>query len=368
MATPNDEYFDVLLVGRSGLGKSSTGNKLIKGHCEKEHYNIIQYVGQLGGLLKLCKGETHTFPERKPGSYVSCTKQCEILLNKREKVRVLDTMGFGDSDDSKDVDVYTANLRLFRSVVRVQMLMNIQFQRVLYFLPVRGTLVTADRHVQDEIKVMHHFLGNDIFESMILVVTAEVGYQLFGYPDSMKLQTEQAFTEAMKLALPNGPTPKCPPLLYIPIEDDGHLLETIKSISMVKPLEFDEFSKDACKKCAAKLLYIPESEKKKQPDPRDELDGVEINGKRIQLSKSTCHPAFIPKYTTWEKVRGVIVCTFTIGLAIPFGVGKAVFNTDEICIKCNKMPGESKGCLTVGEDYQGVITHHSYTVDKFETK
>ena len=110
MATPKDEYFNVLLVGRSGLGKSSTGNKLIKGHCEKEHYNIIQYVGQLGGLLKLCKGETHTFPERKPGSYVSCTKQCEILLNKREKVRVLDTMGFGDSDDSKDLDVIQQTL------------------------------------------------------------------------------------------------------------------------------------------------------------------------------------------------------------------------------------------------------------------
>ena len=110
MATPKDEYFNVLLVGRSGLGKSSTGNKLIKGHCESEHNNIIQYVGQLGGLLKLCKAETHTFLERKPASYVSCIKQCEILLNKKEKVRVLDTMGFGDSNDSKDLDVIQQTL------------------------------------------------------------------------------------------------------------------------------------------------------------------------------------------------------------------------------------------------------------------
>ena len=258
---------------------------------------------------------------------------------------------------------------MFVSVIRIQMLMIIQFERFLYFLPVRGTLVTADRHVQDEIKVMHHFFGNDIFESMILVVTAQKLYQAIGYLDEMKLETEQAFTEAMKLALPkNGPIPKCPPLLYIPIEDNGGLLETIKSISMVKPLEFGEFNKDTCKKCAAKLLYIPESEKKTQPDPCDELDAVEINGKRIPLDKSTCHPAFIPKYSTWEKIGGVIFCTITLGLSIPFGGGRAVFSTVEICIKCNKMPGESQGCLTVGQDYKEVKTHHSYRVDKFETK
>ena len=117
MTTSDDEYFNILFVGRSGLGKSTTGNKLIKGHSENEHSNIGEYVGQLGIHLKQSKGETCAFSERKPGSYVSCTKQCRVLLNEKEGVCVIDTVGFADSGvaEQKKIGVREANLKLVYS-------------------------------------------------------------------------------------------------------------------------------------------------------------------------------------------------------------------------------------------------------------
>ena len=80
--------------------------------------------------------------------FESVTKECQLCTN-LGSVRILDTSGFADSEDTKEHGAFGSNLHIFRQVIREQTQHNLNFSCILYFLPTRGRLVRADGVLQD---------------------------------------------------------------------------------------------------------------------------------------------------------------------------------------------------------------------------
>ena len=74
----------------------------------------------------------------------------------------------------------------------------------------------------------------------------------------------------------------------------------------------------------------------------------------IEVEKSKCHPCFVPKYTTLQKVGSGLIYIATLGIAKAvaktFGHIQSLpgfFNQQEVCIKCNQPPGH-EACAQYG--------------------
>ena len=104
--------------------------------------------------------------------------------------------------------------------MRVQDDLGLSIYRVLYFMPQRGPLRKIDQHLKDELEVFYSYFGNQIFESMIIVLTKDVSDQDKGFNDADLETTKKAVTAALEMvwkkkkAFPKPPV--CPPLMYLP--------------------------------------------------------------------------------------------------------------------------------------------------------
>ena len=128
-----ENYYNLLLTGRSGLGKSKTGYKLV-GQTEKRKLSDVEEQPQL-----------------------SFSISGKVLQGEERPVRVLMTAGFFSSDTpmkASGVCASQCNLEIFCWVILVQATLRITVDCVVYFLPTRGVLEKVDRHLQDELKVM----------------------------------------------------------------------------------------------------------------------------------------------------------------------------------------------------------------------
>ena len=105
--------------------------------------------------------------------YESVTLAPELVVNEETAVRVLDTPGFADTRRTAEVGLHKANLQCFRNIAQEQVDKNLQVRRVLYFYPNRGTPEKADGVLQEELDVMHHYFGEEIFKCMVIVATLD---------------------------------------------------------------------------------------------------------------------------------------------------------------------------------------------------
>ena len=343
---PNEIYYDILLLGRTGRGKSTTGNFLLedgKGRLVEQDHDTV-FEGEKESTSSKLAFAVGTGVE-------SVTAACRLYSNEFTKVRVLDTPGFADSKQTKNVGVLKANLQVVRSILRCTGDNGLAFRRVLYFLPQRGPQERADGTLQEELKLIHGFLGNGIFKIMVIVVTF---YKKSQVPhldaDEIKM-TEQAFMlslEAITDAEGEGVIDRCPPIVYLPF-NDRNIVDKIKTAPVLcdRPLRI-EIEQNRCIKCSAKLIYATTT--RGELVVRVVINEGGSNKNVLSNRDSKCHPYFVHRFSTTTKAIGGVAHIATAGVFVAVGKfrGRKCWpgftNDEEICVNCDQPPSSEACC------------------------
>lgn len=360
-------YYDIVLVGKTGQGKSSLGNKLVD--LENTHESKIQLFPSFQSSNDKKKRFTQADdPEVTPsGKMLSVTGRCKIMSNENTKIRVLDVPGFSDSGALQrgtglNVSVFDGNLQVIRWMVREQIQSQLKVRCIVYFLPVRGSPEKADGTMQEELKVLNHYFGKEVFKYMVVVAThsPKEKYQAISFDNDDYKQSKEAFDCALKMAIHDKDI-ACPPIIYIGLHDSSDIaLRKIQSAIVLRESFLDlKITKEVCARCSFKILTTKEN--------HERVCVVDTDGKTIPYAMSKCHPSFKPKYSTFEKVAGgaVHMATLGFGLLVEHFTGVDTWpgftNSDEICVFCDKSPG-SKGCVPVGNKITIVKNREKETI------
>lgn len=378
-----DRYYDIMIVGRTGMGKSTTADKLLICHPDKNFYisensdddttfadrrvrmsdlsmwytcsETDRAVRRMEAHLKnLVSLRTLDKPHLLLNEYYgkrsnNPNAELELISNDTTKLRVLEVPGFGKGY-SRFVETSPSRgdgIAIMREVLHIQVAMKMNFRRILYFIPERGSL--RDRSLlQLELEQMMYYFGKSIFDCMVLIAT--VSPEVYAYlPDGVtpfsnnsEMITRDNFQEVLSVLLPPNevlPANK-PPIVFISMNDSGNDIHTkILDASVTTDSITLPFIYYTCVTCGIHVkalrvfnkMYMKES-------------GVSTSEERvacyygsdpsqcIPYEESVCHPLIKDKRWTITKLLSGHVMS-------------------GVCVHCNQFPGTG-GCIQVRKQYE----------------
>ncbi|XP_064390322.1 uncharacterized protein LOC135338197 [Halichondria panicea] len=226
-------YFDIMILGLTGQGKTTTADKLLIANPDHIDYAHAYPSSAHGG------GQASVLPKAAEARYQDLsmwlipsdqfsleristrmknlafyrilqdphlevnaahdnnmrvterTLKCELFSNEKTKVRVLDVPGFFGAMTAEQFqanvpegrspttttsimeDTHATHIRSMRRILHTQTIMKMKFNRILYFLPCRGPLSIISAALQQELQLLVYYFGRHIFDTIVLVATLD---------------------------------------------------------------------------------------------------------------------------------------------------------------------------------------------------
>ncbi|XP_064390321.1 uncharacterized protein LOC135338196 [Halichondria panicea] len=400
-------YYDIMIIGRSGMGKTTTADKILIANPEGIDYQSkypsridealdIDHYNQIMKLQDLCMWQIPNDLQRvdtrmkKLASYRTLidhpahlsinearkevnerTLKSELFSNETTKVRVLDVRGFFSPvsnvqirtsspncqhpSTARALNIDSSHLGTMRNILHIQAAMSMKFARVLYFLPSRDTLEDSSADLQPELELMFYYFGRAIFDTMVIVATlGPVSYKMFKhaevtFPDDELERSQVAFQAALKKFIPVD-TPN-PPIIFVSLNESCEsILEKVKQTEVAYDSLRLQLKSTVCARCSVTIG--------EQKGERVATTSCSDWSQSIIYEDSQCHPLMVPKYTTLQKIAGGISYTVkTVAKGEPWNWPD--FSVEE-CAACGRPPG-SHGCTKIFTEY--VIDGETYVID-----
>ena len=384
------DYYDIMVIGRTGMGKSTTADKLVIANPDGHDYRGEQHVDEIVNegqvrmsdltmwriadvedevervtvrLKNLVMFRSLDSTHKEINSLYRRAKKPtvgpQVISNETTRVRVLDVPGFIGS-----------GLLIMRNVLKIQSTIRMNFRRIVYFIPERGPLERPHGVLQMELEQMMHYFGKSIFECMVLVATVSPSIYQFlpenvlPFTNENEATTRRMFEEALTRVLPNDehlPDGK-PPIVFISMHDTCEtILTKIKEAPVIRDELKLAFDHRTCVKCGlkAKILKYKNDREKRVACYAGEDPTV-----GVAYEESHCHPLIVSKYWKISKILGGIAHFFTRNTYEGWWPGFRNHD-DEVCIECGKIPGEP-GCKKIGS--QCMLNGVVMTVDHSPTE
>ncbi len=419
------DYYDIMVIGKTGMGKSTTVDKMLiaslggarpppndssSQHPEPVYHGkscklvcddltmwlvsdrpltektyddnaLVKVSLRLKNLvffrsLENSHEEINKSRETDMNIYES-TLECELLSNEHTMVRILDIPGFFGREASSDMEgaetrgraVTDAGLGNMRKVMRIKNAHNLNFKRVVYFLPEKGALRRTDQHLIMELQIMEKHFGRAIFDSMVVITTESLGAYRHANPTSIMFTDEDfAYTkhhlqEALAVVFKDdADSAPEPPVEFISLFDTcEQVLHKIQHAKVRKDSVVLNFKRSFCARCGLTIHRGENDKESSYCTSPDRLGG-------IAFDESTCHPVMIPKYSTLQKIVGGVLHLVTFRQFV--GNWPSFETMDEVCIKCEQPP-KSHGCMQIDAKYpgankDGIVRHSPSAVETYQ--